>query len=97
MAVPGYQEAMMVFGDSLTQAFTPGSLAQRVAEFYLRRLDVINRGYGGKGASCNADVRLQYRLVRSRVVVADPGRYQCWSESFPPENSEMMAVHNRSN
>lgn len=34
-------------GDSLTQAWGPGSLAQRMAEHWLRRLDVLNRGYGG--------------------------------------------------
>lgn len=34
-------------GDSLTQAWTPGSLAQRMSEHWLRRLDVLNRGYGG--------------------------------------------------
>jgi hypothetical protein len=35
-------------GDSLTQAWSDGSIAQRLSEYWLRRLDVLNRGYGGE-------------------------------------------------
>lgn len=35
-------------GDSLTQASGPGSFHQRVAEYYTRKADVINRGFSGE-------------------------------------------------
>ncbi|WVR09742.1 hypothetical protein IAU60_006818 [Kwoniella sp. DSM 27419] len=47
MASASYTDAIMLFGDSLTQAWSDGSLAQRMSEFYMRRCDVVNRGYGG--------------------------------------------------
>ncbi|OXC65348.1 hypothetical protein AYX13_05591 [Cryptococcus neoformans] len=47
MSVAAYTDAVMLFGDSLTQAWSAGSFAQRMSEFYLRRADVINRGFGG--------------------------------------------------
>ncbi|RSH84469.1 uncharacterized protein EHS24_005990 [Apiotrichum porosum] len=47
MAAAGYTDAVLLFGDSLTQAWSEGSLAQRLSEYWLRRLDVVNRGYGG--------------------------------------------------
>jgi hypothetical protein len=34
-------------GDSLTEAWSAGSFAQRMAEAYSRKLDIINRGFGG--------------------------------------------------
>ncbi|WWD16797.1 hypothetical protein CI109_101229 [Kwoniella shandongensis] len=47
MSASAYTDAIMLFGDSLTQAWSDGSLAQRTAEYYSRRLDVVNRGFGG--------------------------------------------------
>ncbi|WVQ94350.1 hypothetical protein IAU59_001429 [Kwoniella sp. CBS 9459] len=47
MASSSYTDAIMLFGDSLTQAFSDGSLAQRMAEYYSRRADIVNRGFGG--------------------------------------------------
>lgn len=41
-------DIIMLLGDSLTQrSGMPGGLAQRLADDYLRRLDVLNRGFGG--------------------------------------------------
>jgi hypothetical protein len=48
-------------GDSITQACSAGSFYQRTAEFYLRRLDVINRGFGGESLLLKlADIRIQF-------------------------------------
>ncbi|WWC68934.1 uncharacterized protein I206_102870 [Kwoniella pini CBS 10737] len=47
MASAAYTDAIMLFGDSLTQAWTDGSLSQRMAEYYSRRCDIVNRGFGG--------------------------------------------------
>ncbi|KAK8861300.1 hypothetical protein IAR55_002119 [Kwoniella newhampshirensis] len=47
MSAAAYTDAVMLFGDSLTQAWSEGSLAQRMAEYYNRRIDVVNRGFGG--------------------------------------------------
>ncbi|BEJ11224.1 hypothetical protein CspHIS471_0106460 [Cutaneotrichosporon sp. HIS471] len=47
MASCQYIDSIILFGDSITQAWSAGSLAQRMNEYYLRRLDVINRGFGG--------------------------------------------------
>nr|XP_018264335.1 GDSL Lipase/Acylhydrolase [Kwoniella dejecticola CBS 10117]OBR86493.1 GDSL Lipase/Acylhydrolase [Kwoniella dejecticola CBS 10117] len=47
MASPAYTDAIMLFGDSLTQAWSDGSLSQRMAEYYLRRCDIVSRGFGG--------------------------------------------------
>ncbi|GMK54412.1 hypothetical protein CspeluHIS016_0109980 [Cutaneotrichosporon spelunceum] len=47
MASCQYIDSIVLFGDSITQAWSAGSLAQRMNEYYLRRLDVINRGFGG--------------------------------------------------
>ncbi|WWD08584.1 hypothetical protein V865_006696 [Kwoniella europaea PYCC6329] len=47
MASSSYTDAIMLFGDSLTQAATDGSLTQRMTEYYMRRCDIVNRGYGG--------------------------------------------------
>ncbi|CDZ98401.1 Isoamyl acetate-hydrolyzing esterase [Phaffia rhodozyma] len=41
------QNLFVAFGDSLTQTWDEGSLCQRLAYSYCRKLDVINRGYGG--------------------------------------------------
>lgn len=38
----------LMFGDSITQqSFAPGGLGQAMADDYQRRLDMVNRGYGG--------------------------------------------------
>ncbi|WRT65393.1 uncharacterized protein IL334_002336 [Kwoniella shivajii] len=47
MSSAHYTDGIMLFGDSLTQAWSDGSLSQRMAEHYSRRCDVINRGFGG--------------------------------------------------
>ncbi|KLT39356.1 SGNH hydrolase [Cutaneotrichosporon oleaginosum] len=47
MASCQYIDSVVLFGDSITQAWSDGSLAQRMSEYYLRRLDVVNRGFGG--------------------------------------------------
>ncbi|KAH8833532.1 SGNH hydrolase-type esterase domain-containing protein [Flagelloscypha sp. PMI_526] len=44
------QNAFVLFGDSITQgSFEPGlnGIGQRFAHLYLRKLDVLNRGFGG--------------------------------------------------
>ncbi|KAL7414348.1 SGNH hydrolase-type esterase domain-containing protein [Mrakia frigida] len=41
------QNVLLTFGDSLTQTWEEGSLNQRLAYSYCRKLDVINRGFGG--------------------------------------------------
>jgi len=42
------QDAIMLFGDSLTQGgWEPNAFAQRLAYVYARKLDVINRGLSG--------------------------------------------------
>jgi len=42
------QDAIMVLGDSLTQGgWEPLGLTQRLAAVYVRKLDVINRGFSG--------------------------------------------------
>jgi len=45
----GYsQDAIMVVGDSLTQAASDaGGFAQRLSHVYQRKFDVLNRGFGG--------------------------------------------------
>ena len=80
MALAGYQDAAFLFvsraslqnllpradrqGDSITQACTAGSLFQRTAQFYLRRLDVINRGFGGEPLVWrHTDNRVQLGMV----------------------------------
>ncbi|WVQ77818.1 hypothetical protein IAR50_007508 [Cryptococcus sp. DSM 104548] len=47
MSVSAYTDTLMLFGDSLTQALSDGSFSQRMSEWYLRRADVVNRGFGG--------------------------------------------------
>ncbi|WVQ83514.1 hypothetical protein IAT38_005655 [Cryptococcus sp. DSM 104549] len=47
MSASSYTDSIMLFGDSLTQAWSAGSFAQRMSEFYLRRCDIVNRGFGG--------------------------------------------------
>lgn len=38
----------LMFGDSITQqSFAPGGLGQALADDYQRRMDIVNRGYGG--------------------------------------------------
>jgi len=42
------QDVIMCLGDSLTQkGWSEGGLIQRLAEAYVRKLDVLNRGFGG--------------------------------------------------
>jgi Txe/YoeB family toxin of Txe-Axe toxin-antitoxin module len=60
MSNPTFMDAVVLFvrklqqcvadvqGDSLTEASAAGSLTQRMAEYYVRRFDVINRGFGGR-------------------------------------------------
>ncbi|WWC87574.1 uncharacterized protein L201_002464 [Kwoniella dendrophila CBS 6074] len=47
MASTSYTDSILLFGDSLTQAWSDGSLAQRMSEYYMRRCDIVNRGFGG--------------------------------------------------
>lgn len=43
--IPG---SLVLLGDSITQmAFSPGGFASRLAEYFVRRLDVVNRGFSG--------------------------------------------------
>ncbi|KAI5122981.1 hypothetical protein M0805_006859 [Coniferiporia weirii] len=47
MAAP-IQDAIVLFGDSITeQSWVSGGVAQRLADAYARKFDVINRGFGG--------------------------------------------------
>ncbi|ORX35420.1 SGNH hydrolase-type esterase domain-containing protein [Kockovaella imperatae] len=47
MAAP-MQDCILLMGDSLTQRTdSPGNLQQRMNEAYQRKLDILNRGYGG--------------------------------------------------
>ncbi|ORX36446.1 SGNH hydrolase-type esterase domain-containing protein [Kockovaella imperatae] len=47
MSSTSYVDAIVLFGDSLTQTCASGSLYQRMAQHYERRLDVVNRGFSG--------------------------------------------------
>ncbi|KAK4683946.1 hypothetical protein P7C73_g6262, partial [Tremellales sp. Uapishka_1] len=47
MADPDYTDSIMLFGDSLTQAFTNGSYSQLMAQTYIRKMDILNRGFSG--------------------------------------------------
>ncbi|KAL7417358.1 SGNH hydrolase-type esterase domain-containing protein [Mrakia frigida] len=41
-------DAMVLLGDSITeQSWAKEGLSSRLSEFYVRKLDIINRGYGG--------------------------------------------------
>ncbi|KAI5451431.1 hypothetical protein NCC49_001737 [Naganishia albida] len=42
-----FQDAIVLFGDSLTQAWSEGSLAHLMSQVYMRKMDVLNRGFGG--------------------------------------------------
>ncbi|WVQ84688.1 hypothetical protein IAT38_006843 [Cryptococcus sp. DSM 104549] len=47
MAKPS-QDCIVLFGDSLTEwQKVPGSLQQKMSEAYVRKLDIINRGFSG--------------------------------------------------
>jgi hypothetical protein len=64
MASSGYTDAVLLFvcqnrsgallpadvwqGDSLTESWAAAAFAQRMSEFYNRKLDVVNRGFGGE-------------------------------------------------
>ncbi|KAG6332071.1 hypothetical protein ID866_7017 [Astraeus odoratus] len=42
------QDVILLFGDSITQqSWVAGGIAQRLALNYVRKLDILNRGYGG--------------------------------------------------
>ncbi|ORY27680.1 hypothetical protein BCR39DRAFT_469152 [Naematelia encephala] len=52
MSSSEYTDAVLLFGDSLTETWAAGSLAQRMAELYQGRLDVVNRGFSGANDAC---------------------------------------------
>lgn len=47
MAAPGFIDAVMLLGDSITQESNAGSLHNRLSQYFTRRFDVLNRGFGG--------------------------------------------------
>ncbi|KAK9894680.1 SGNH hydrolase [Cystobasidium minutum MCA 4210] len=48
MSIPTVYPEWMLFGDSITQqSFSAGGYGQWMADNYQRRVDIINRGYGG--------------------------------------------------
>ncbi len=49
-------------GDSITESWGPGGFAQRMAEYYNRKLDVINRGFGGRSTSSRSRSFTSYRV-----------------------------------
>lgn len=45
-------DAMVLLGDSITEgSWVAEGLSTRLAQFYVRKLDIINRGYGGACSS----------------------------------------------
>ncbi|EIW69193.1 hypothetical protein TREMEDRAFT_31374 [Tremella mesenterica DSM 1558] len=73
MASAAYTDCILLFGDSLTQAWSPGSLAQRMAEHYLRRLDIVNRGYGGYNSDWASPV---FEQIFTKASVREAGQSQ---------------------
>jgi len=50
-------DSIMLFGDSITEGgWVAGGLAQRLAQVYGRRMDVVNRGLGGYNSECGLTV-----------------------------------------
>ncbi|PLW48077.1 hypothetical protein PCANC_00837 [Puccinia coronata f. sp. avenae] len=48
MSVPFSMDQLVMFGDSITQfAWQPGGTGAELANYYQRRLDVVNRGFSG--------------------------------------------------
>ena len=53
----------LLFGDSITQhSFMPGGLGQSLADAYQRRLDIVNRGYGGYNTEWGLHVAPHVRI-----------------------------------
>ncbi|CAD6568735.1 MAG: hypothetical protein TREMPRED_004739 [Tremellales sp. Tagirdzhanova-0007] len=62
------QDCIVLFGDSLTQRTdSPGNLSQLMAESYQRKLDILNRGFGGYNTVWQVDPRSEPPKRRSRT------------------------------
>lgn len=72
MAASFYTDAVLLLGDSITQAWSEGSFAQRLSEYYLRRLDILNRGYGGKQPGRMGSLELTRQATTANGEVEAP-------------------------
>ncbi|KAI0702339.1 SGNH hydrolase-type esterase domain-containing protein [Cytidiella melzeri] len=72
--MPGFgQDVIICLGDSLTQrASRPGGFVQLLSQAYVRKLDVLNRGYGGYNSLWTLAVLKQCLPKRSEVTPASP-------------------------
>ena len=53
----------LMFGDSITQqSFAPGGLGQALADDFQRRIDIVNRGYGGYNSLWGLEVAPHVRI-----------------------------------
>lgn len=63
----------VLFGDSITQhSWMLGGLGQHLSEAYQRRMDIVNRGYGGYNTTCGLEVAPHVSCAVERAVAA-PG------------------------
>jgi len=63
MSILPLTKSILLLGDSITQGGTqPGGFSQLLSQAYIRKLDVINRGYGGY------NVKFLYEIVKQMVV-----------------------------
>ncbi|EIW81976.1 SGNH hydrolase [Coniophora puteana RWD-64-598 SS2] len=88
---------IVLFGDSLTQrSWQPGGLAQRLADAYVRKLDVVNRGLGGYQSTWGTRVLEQLLAQRNAPGTPSIELITIWfgaNDAAPPGTGQHVPLH----